>query len=631
MLIMGVKFRLICSAGIPCPASVFRQHSLATDIWLRNLTGNEHSIASDDVCNCSRQPMTPRLNYTYVQRTDIDMIEYMSGTQQNESRKRFPIGVQTFRGVRERDSYYVDKTPIMRDLIDQGSFYFLSRPRRFGKSLFVDTLKALFEGEEELFRGLAIHDSWDWSVRHPVVRLSFGDQYNSPEEIDQHIHGELRAVADDAGIEMGEICIKGSQHLKELIRLLHRSTGRQVVVLVDEYDKPILDALDRPELARANRDYLRGFYGIIKDSAEHVRFVFVTGITMFSKVSLFSGLNNLKDISLNPRYASICGFTDDELDTVFAPELEGLDREEIRRWYNGYSWLGEHRLYNPWDILNLLEEREFESHWFRSGTPNYLYRLIRERDYPLKELDGGTINKEELIQFDVGDIDLRALMFQSGYLTVGEQRRVGPDTIYTLEYPNFEVSVRFSEGLLVHAGRDAEAVSDDGNTVLGCLESKDFDRLAERLRTVYAAIPHDWYRNNSNAESEGHYLTVLQTYLQAVGADVQREVASSRGKADLVVKHAGEVYVIEAKVIRGRRRHRIDRALDAAMEQMRDRGYGDQYLSRGDVVHLVAMVFGSEERNLLDLRAESARELPESRADGDSPVWRRLRNVVAWR
>ncbi len=559
------------------------------------------------------------------------MIEYMSGTQQNESRKRFPIGVQTFRGVRERDSYYVDKTPIMRDLIDQGSFYFLSRPRRFGKSLFVDTLKALFEGEEELFRGLAIHDSWDWSVRHPVVRLSFGDQYNSPEEIDQHIHGELRAVADDAGIEMGEICIKGSQHLKELIRLLHRSTGRQVVVLVDEYDKPILDALDRPELARANRDYLRGFYGIIKDSAEHVRFVFVTGITMFSKVSLFSGLNNLKDISLNPRYASICGFTDDELDTVFAPELEGLDREEIRRWYNGYSWLGEHRLYNPWDILNLLEEREFESHWFRSGTPNYLYRLIRERDYPLKELDGGTINKEELIQFDVGDIDLRALMFQSGYLTVGEQRRVGPDTIYTLEYPNFEVSVRFSEGLLVHAGRDAEAVSDDGNTVLGCLESKDFDRLAERLRTVYAAIPHDWYRNNSNAESEGHYLTVLQTYLQAVGADVQREVASSRGKADLVVKHAGEVYVIEAKVIRGRRRHRIDRALDAAMEQMRDRGYGDQYLSRGDVVHLVAMVFGSEERNLLDLRAESARELPESRADGDSPVWRRLRNVVAWR
>ncbi len=574
--------------------------------------------------------MTPRLNYTYVQRTDIDMIEYMSGTQQNESRKRFPIGVQTFRGVRERDSYYVDKTPIMRDLIDQGSFYFLSRPRRFGKSLFVDTLKALFEGEEELFRGLAIHDSWDWSVRHPVVRLSFGDQYNSPEEIDQHIHGELRAVADDTGIEMGEICIKGSQHLKELIRLLHRSTGRQVVVLVDEYDKPILDALDRPELARANRDYLRGFYGIIKDSAEHVRFVFVTGITMFSKVSLFSGLNNLKDISLNPRYASICGFTDDELDTVFAPELEGLDREEIRRWYNGYSWLGGHRLYNPWDILFLLDERQFKPYWFRSGTPNYLYRPIREGNCPLMEFDGGTIDEEQLVQFDVGDIDLRALMFQSGYLTVGERRRDGTRTFYTLEYPNLEVSERFNMDFLVYMGRQEAGVRRDADAVLGCLESKDFEGLLGRLRTIYAAVPHSWYRNNLNAGVEGYYLTMLVMHLNAVGAVIQVEDESSRGQSDLVVRHGGEVFVIEAKVIRGKRRHTVARALDAAMAQIRGRGYAEKHLGEAGV-YLIAMVFGSGERNLLDLRAESVPVLSAPRADGDDRVWRRLRNVVAWR
>ncbi len=556
----------------------------------------------------------------------------MGERQKVDERKFIPTGIQSFRTLREGNGYYVDKTSLIHQLTGGlESHYFLSRPRRFGKSLLVDTLHELFAGEEDLFRGLAIHDSWDWSVRHPVVRLSFDGQYNSPEEIDQHIHGKLKRIADDAGIETGETGINASHHLEALIHRLHQSAGQQVVVLVDEYDKPILDVLDNPELARANRDYLRGFYGIIKGCARHVRFVFVTGITMFSKVSLFSGLNNLEDISLDPRYASICGFTDDELDTVFAPELEGLDREEIRRWYNGYNWLGGHRLYNPWDILFLLKSRQFEAHWFRSGTPTYLYRLIRERNYPLMEFDGGTVTKEQLVQFDVGDIDLRALMFQSGYLTVGEQQRVGPDTIYTLEYPNLEVSVRFNAGLLAYVGCDAEAVSRDANAVLGCLESKDFGGLAERLRAVYAAIPHDWYRKSGKAESESHYLIVLQTYLLAVGADVQREVASNRGKADLVVTHAGEVYVIEAKLVGGRHGHRIDRALDAAMRQMRDRGYGDQYRGQGGEVHLVTMVFGGEERNLLDLRAESARELPESGAEGDSPVWRRLRNVVAWR
>ncbi len=554
----------------------------------------------------------------------------MDERRQNDRRKFIPIGFQTFREVRERDSYYVDKTPIMRDLIDRGGYYFLSRPRRFGKSLLVDTLHELFAGEEELFRGLAIHDSWDWSVRHPVVHLSFDDQYNSPEELDQHIRGELKGIADDAGIELGEISSKGSQCLKELIRLLHRSTGQQVVVLVDEYDKPILDVLDNPEVARANRDDLRGFYGIIKGCARHVRFVFVTGITMFSKVSLFSGLNNLENISLDPRYASICGFTDDELDTVFAPELEGLDREEIRRWYNGYSWLGGHRLYNPWDILFLLKRRQFESYWFQSGTPTYLYRLIRERHYPLMELDGGTINREQLTRFDVGDIDLRALMFQSGYLTVGERRRDDPDTIYTLEYPNFEVSKNFNLDFLVYMGRNEAKVRRDADAVLGCLESKDFEGLLGWLRTIYAAIPHSWYRNNLNAEVEGYYLTMLVMHLNAVGAVIQGEDESSRGQSDLVVRHAGEVFVIEAKVIKGKRRHTVAKALDAAMEQVKGRSYAEKHLGEAGV-HLIAMVFGSDDRNLLDLRAESVPVLSAPRSDGDDRVWRRLRNVVAWR
>ncbi|MDE0280263.1 MAG: AAA family ATPase, partial [Gammaproteobacteria bacterium] len=257
------------------------------------------------------------------------------------TRRQLPIGIQHFRTIREGDFYYVDKTPLIRDLIEQGRFYFLSRPRRFGKSLLVDTLKSLFEGSEELFRGLNIHGYWDWTVQHPVVRLSFGGKYNEPDDVERSVLNQLVWIEEENQLKPLDPASTGPERLQDILRRLHRATGRQVVVLVDEYDKPILDVLDDPDLAKANRDYLRGFYGIIKDSYEHVRFVLVTGVSMFSKVSLFSGLNNLRDISLVPRYATICGYTDRDLETVFAPELPGLNREEVRRWYNGYHWRGE--------------------------------------------------------------------------------------------------------------------------------------------------------------------------------------------------------------------------------------------------------------------------------------------------
>ena len=222
--------------------------------------------------------------------------------------RRLPIGIQDFRTIREQDFYYVDKTPAVRRLVDEGRFYFLSRPRRFGKSLLLDTIRSLFEGREELFRGLAIHEHWDWSLTHPVVRLSFDGKYNEPQDLERSILTQLEVIERNADLSVASRR-SGPERLLDLLDRLHRKTGRQVVVLVDEYDKPILDVLQDPELTTANRDYLRGFYGIIKGSAEHVRFVFVTGVSMFSKVSLFSGLNNLKDISLDPRYATICGYT----------------------------------------------------------------------------------------------------------------------------------------------------------------------------------------------------------------------------------------------------------------------------------------------------------------------------------
>ncbi len=257
-------------------------------------------------------------------------------------RRKLPIGIQTFREIREQNYCYVDKTTYIRRMMDEGKHYFLSRPRRFGKSLFLDTLKELFEGNEPLFEGLYIHDRWDWSVRHPVVRLDFGSgNFKEPGYLQANVMEQLTAIESRSGVVAEAVTAPG--RFAYLIEALGERSGQPVAVLVDEYDKPILDALDVPEVACANRDFLRGLYSTIKSNDAYIKFTFLTGVSKFSKVSLFSGLNNLKDITLDPRYSSICGYTDVDLDTVFAPELSGLDRDEIRRWYNGYSWRGEER------------------------------------------------------------------------------------------------------------------------------------------------------------------------------------------------------------------------------------------------------------------------------------------------
>ena len=302
------------------------------------------------------------------------------------ARRRLPIGLQTFREVREKNCYYVDKTDFVRRLLDEGKHYFLSRPRRFGKSLFLDTLKELFEGNEPLFEGLAIQDGWDWSVRHPVLRLDFSSgSYQGADDLRLELAAQLETLEEEAGVA-GRPDAPASVRFRYLIRALQRQSGQPVAVLVDEYDKPILDALDVPEIARANRDLLRGLYSTVEFADADIRFSFITGVSKFSKVSLFSGLNNLKDISLDPRYSAICGYTDADLDDVFAPELPGLDRDRIREWYNGYSWLGADKVYNPYDILLLFDERKFATHWFETGTPAFLvrtllYELLRANDF----------------------------------------------------------------------------------------------------------------------------------------------------------------------------------------------------------------------------------------------------------
>ena len=526
-------------------------------------------------------------------------------------RRLLPVGIQSFRRIREGGFYYVDKTAFIRQLVEGGDHYFLSRPRRFGKSLLIDTLQELFEGNEALFQELAIHGHWDWSARHPVLRLSFGGQYAEPGDIEGEVLTQLEGIEEDAGLEPPSREQTGPQRFRDLLRRLHRATGRQVVVLVDEYDKPILDALKNPELAEANRDYLRGFYGIIKDSAEHVRFVFVTGVSMFSKVSLFSGLNNLEDLSLNPRYAAICGYTDGDIDTVFAPELPGLDREAVRAWYNGYGWRGGEKLYNPFDVLLLFKSREFQPYWFETATPAFLYQLMRERSVNPLELENFSVSAKRLSKLDVGDMDLHALMFQTGYLTIAGEERIEGRTLYRLEYPNREVRQSFNEGLLGLLDRDRgdEEFLTQARVLLSRLGSNDFEGFADDLQSYMAGLPHQWWGGAGQlGESESHYAAMLYMLLCGVGAQVQPEESSSRGRSDLVIRHGGEVFVLEFKVVRGE--EEVEGALNAALSQIREQGYAEKYRAGGEAVHLLGLVFGKEDRTLLGLRAEGLTTQP---------------------
>ncbi len=517
-------------------------------------------------------------------------------------RRRLPIGIQSFRRLRETDSYYVDKTPLIRDLVERGDYYFLSRPRRFGKSLLLDTLHELFAGNEPLFRGLDIHGHWDWEDAHPVVRLSFAGQFGAPGDLDGSIRSQLEIAERNAGLRPAASETRGPEHLQSLLDRLHRTTGKQVVVLVDEYDKPILDVLEDPEMAKANRDSLRGFYGIIKDSARHVRFVFVTGISMFSKVSLFSGLNNLWDISLDPRYATVCGYTDGDLDTTFAPELPGLDREEIRRWYNGYHWRGGERVYNPFDILLLFARREFQSYWYQTGSPSFLFPLMMDRQVSTLELDDRVTDADLLSTFDVDDIRLDALLFQAGYLTITSEERIGPQTLFTLDYPNLEVRYSLNNSLLQHvSGRGAE-LSSDGRAMSQMLAKNDFDGFAARLRSFFAGVPYQWQSRPELARYEAWYAGMLYACFQAIGMEVRVEDASHRGRADMVLLHRGQVFVLEFKMAEDGEDG--DAAMARAMGQIRERGYAEKYRARGEPIHLVGVVLGREQRNLLAVRAE---------------------------
>ncbi len=523
------------------------------------------------------------------------------------NRRRLPIGINDFRTIREGDFYYVDKTPLIRRLVDRGRYYFLSRPRHFGKSLLVSTLESLFECDEELFRGLDIHDHWDWSKPRPVVRLSFDGTYRDPSELDRDIIEQLERIERRFDLGHDRSWDRGQLRLSTVLDRLHHATGRSVVVLVDGHDRPALGMLDQPEVAKANWEHMCGVYGIIKGSARQVGFVFVTGESMLSTAGpFFSGLNNLIDISLDPRNGTICGFTDDDLDRVFAPELLGLDRDQIRIWYNGYNWRGDERVYNPFDMLSLFKNREFKPYWFDATPSTFLFEKIMAETVGLIELENQKVDSWTLKRFDVDRIGIEALMFQTGYLTITEELEDKYDRLFRLDHPNFGVRRSLQRGLRHHVGKRSLAAMGAARGLHECLEEHDFVGFADRFHTFLSEIPCQWHGDGNQARNAAWCASQLYICIWSNGVDVRVEDASIYGGVDIVVLSGGQVFVLDFRMADGNGEDASASALDAAISQMRERGYAEKYRDLGEPVHLIGLACGREAKNILDIRVETA-------------------------
>ena len=510
-------------------------------------------------------------------------------------RKKLPIGIQNLREIREGGHYYVDKSGYAVRLATEGKYYFLSRPRRFGKSLFLDTLKELFEANRPLFEGLYAAENWDWSTQHPVIRVSFGTgNFSSREGLDQRIRELLLENAERLDVKQPPADSSIGGLFSTLIRRARELHGERVVVLIDEYDKPILDNIENAEVATAMREGLRNLYSVLKDADPHLRFVLLTGVSKFSKVSLFSGLNNLNDITLDARYSALCGYTEEDVDTVFAPELEGLGREQIREWYNGYNWTGE-PVYNPFDLLLLFDKREFKAWWYGTGTPTFLMKLLARRERFLPELQDLLVDDLLLSTFDVDNIPTESLLFQTGYLTIGEKQNLSGSILYRLKYPNREVYQSLTDGLLRDWTPTARETTVTRVRLHDLLEKHDLAGIGRLLAGFFESIPHQWYTNNPIAQYEGYYASVFYAFFASLGLPITVEESSNAGRLDMAVRFRESVLIFEFKLVDDEATPGGNSALAAIIE----RGYAERYRAEGLPVDCVGIEFSRKHRRIV--------------------------------
>ncbi|MDR1632292.1 MAG: ATP-binding protein [Dysgonamonadaceae bacterium] len=511
--------------------------------------------------------------------------------------KKLPIGIQTFSELRTKDYLYIDKTEDIHRMITSGKPFFLSRPRRFGKSLLVSTLEEIFKGNKQLFEGLYIYDHWDWTQQHPVIRLDFGGRSNNSAEIlNLSLTNFIEAEARKYGLSLTEAPLPDK--FEELIKKLHFSTNRQVVVLIDEYDKPIIDNLFVPEIMEENKKILHNFYQILKAADEHLRFIFLTGVSKFAGVSIFSGLNNLNDITLDERYASLCGYTQQELETCFDEYLDDvaqhLDRDktqllnDIRSWYNGYSWDGRTSVYNPFSTLLLFDKRYIDNYWFRTGTPTFLIETLKSRNQIKLLLEPITVDSSLFESFDPVRINEIPLLFQTGYLTVkGKDFRAIPPQ-YILGIPNNEVKESLLKHLLsAYSYYPLESAQELRQRMQQQLLVGNVAGLEQSLREMLAYIPYPLHIGR-----EAYYHSLMLLWLKLLGFDIIGEVTSNIGSIDAVWKFPGHTIVAEVKcqVKKGR----ISTLLTKAIRQIEGKRYCERFMNEPKT-SLLAVVFAGKE------------------------------------
>jgi hypothetical protein len=483
--------------------------------------------------------------------------------------KPLPIGIQTFKDIRNGNFLYLDKTKWIYELIkNTKGVYFLSRPRRFGKSLTLSTLKEIFEGNKEIFKGLWIYDTdYDWKS-FPIIRVDFSAiKTFERKDLLSGIISYLDTTARNYGIELNNE--NYDQKFRELIEKL--SKKGQVVILIDEYDKPIIDHLTNLELAKEMREILKGFYTIIKANDEYIRFVLLTGVSKFSKSGVFSGLNNLEDISMDRKFSSMLGITDKELKNNFQEYIldfsntENISEdalfEKIQFWYNGYRFSSnEEKVYNPFSTLLLFKQKEFKNHWFETGTPTFLIEFLKQKMFSYPDLESVEVDAQHFSTYEIDNLESIPLLFQTGYLTIKD---IFKDLdSYILGYPNFEVKNAFTK----HLSMSIANIKDDNliNKLIRSLRAKDFEIFFETLKALFANIDYDLH-----IPQEKYYQTIFYLVFTLVGLKTFAEVKTNIGRIDVVLIDS-EIYLFEFK---------LNDTATKALEQIKKNKYFEKYLS----------------------------------------------------
>ena len=507
--------------------------------------------------------------------------------------KGLPIGIQEFSELISRNCIYVDKTKHIFELL-KNKYYFLSRPRRFGKSLLLNTIKEIFNGNKQLFEGLWIYDQIDWEV-HPVIKISFSKADYKAMGLAAAIDNMLEGIAATNGITLKQPTY--SLKFEELI--LKLSKDKKVVILIDEYDKPIIDYIDDIPQAEENRKILKSFYSVIKDSDGYIQFFLITGVSKFSQVSIFSDLNNLNDITLNRKYATMLGYTQEELEQCFGGYIRELGAfykqsdtdiyQQIKVNYNGYSWDGVHFVYNPFSVLNLLDNMEFGDYWFRTGTPTFLMKLIRDKRYTIFDIEKRSIFKSELDKYDITNLSLIPLLFQTGYLTIKESDLQG---ILLLDFPNAEVERSFTIHVLA-AMEDSKVETASSLLVqlIYALRDNKIDKFIELINIIYKGISYTIID-----QQEKYFHSIFYLIVKLIGFTIASEILTIDGRIDVVIKTTDRIYVIEFK---------IDQDAQTALQQIKDKSYHEKYLAQGKPITLLGINFDMERRVIDDYVVEN--------------------------